>query len=233
MTDLFEGNPSEEVEPAPAEAPDPNQAFADQLQAITAEDGRMKYATVQEALNAMPHAQSKIKEQAETIEQLKQQLNQSDGVQEMLQELKGMKAQPAETPTAADPEAIQKMVQQAYESTKSEEQKLANGAQVKDVLVKQFGDSAEQKFKDKAQELGMSTQELTQLSMTKPKAAMALFTVTESQGSDLPETSRVPAEKQEQVYDAEKAQRDFMRAQKSDNELAFDEIKKQIMGKYA
>lgn len=166
-------------DPAPTTpAVNPDSLFADQLQNITTDDGRQKYADVATALNSIPHAQSHIKELTDEVTRLKEEAAKNKGAEELLESLRQQQqAQQPATPAAAEigVDTIDERVQALLNKKAQEDRALANGAIVEKALTDKFGDKAAQVFEAKAAELGMPVKQLTGLAQMSPQAAMQLF----------------------------------------------------------
>lgn len=159
-----------------AQATDPNSLFAHQLASIKTDDGRQKYADVPTALNSIPHAQGRIAEQAEEIRKLQEELAKRQGAEEILKQLKSQQA-PVEQPSnvGIDETTIAQMLDKRLTQRETEAKQNANASQVLNHLKTTFGDKAESQFNAKAQQLGLSVQQLSDLARQAPQAALAFF----------------------------------------------------------
>ena len=169
---------------APATAPaeqsvqvDPNSLFADQLSSITTDDGRQKYADVTTALNSIPHAQGHINELSSQVKELQEELAKRQGAEDLLASLQQSQQQVVETPsvTGLDETAIESVVSNMLQSQAQQQQQEANAATVKQALTDKFGAAASVEFENRAQQLGMSVGQLTQMSAQMPQAVVELF----------------------------------------------------------
>jgi len=175
MSDGIPSTPTETPTPAPEPAAptDPNSLFASQLATITAEGGRQKFATVDQALDSIPHNQTHIAEQAARIKELEEQVAQSQGVSAVLEELKKSQQPPVEQPsTGIDATQLNALLDQR-DNVASQ---TANATQVLDKLKTTYGDKAQEVYESKAASLGMTTGQLGDLARTSPQAALAFFT---------------------------------------------------------
>lgn len=186
-TSEAQASPQAEVK-QPETSPDANSLFADQLSSIKAEDGRQKYADVSTALQSIPHAQNHIKELSEKVKLLEAELQKRKGIEEMLERIESPKNDVA-TPAAntLDENSIDMLIEQRL--TQRERQAIAkqNQQAVVSALKERYGDKAEEQFNAKANELGMSSSDLTELALKSPKAVLAYF--GESKGSPSPSMS--------------------------------------------
>lgn len=193
MSDLFDGNPTQQAAQAPQEpAPAPQPAaptaepspiadpFAHQLASIVAEDGRQKYADVSTALASIPHAQTKIRELSEQLSQAQEEITKRKGMEDMLAQLQASQAPVAETPSVQglDEQAISQLIQSQL--TQSEAAKIAeqNRLKVKDALVSAFGDKAQEVFAARAEELGIPADTLAEQAKSHPDFVLAQFAGT-------------------------------------------------------
>lgn len=154
-----------------------------------------KYATPEKALESLPHKEALIAHLEEQVKGLSSELEKAKTLEEVLENLK----KPAETtatsrqePSAAPADlykeleakltsALEAKVKEAVTTTVSatDEQRLrqTNRQAVSEALQKAFGVTAPKVLADKAQELGMSIEDLALLSERSPKAVLAYFQV--------------------------------------------------------
>lgn len=189
MTDVFDGNP-EEAEAqitAPEETPtdrpieDPFKGLLDE---ITAPDGRVKFNSTEDALKSIPHQNSKILELTNQVNQLKEQLSGARSVDELWDRMnktddqnKTVQEETRETPSqpTLNEDTIRELARKELAETRKQEQEQANRAQVREALIKKYGDKAKSIYEGKAGDLGISVQSLNQLAAASPKAALAFF----------------------------------------------------------
>lgn len=167
----------------------PNQS--DELGTLLAdiknERGEQKYKTVNDALKALGHSQAFIPELQSKVKQSEDQIIQAT---EKLKELDALKSTVAqlterltntvqETPAAQVNEAdIAEIVSRQMVAKQLQEQQATNTSLVTSALGKQFGDKAAEVFYGKAQELGMSKEQINQLAATAPNAVLTMFGVS-------------------------------------------------------
>lgn len=169
--------PSESVaESQPASAATESQAkpeYSEFLQAITNAEGKPKYKTVADALIGAAKAQEHIanleaenrdlrglKTKVETMEQVLQRLGES------------RTADPQTKPTIEDPESLVETVLDKRERVRAERD---NRKQVLSALNSKFGEKTDAMLKTKADELGLTVQELGAMAARSPKAVLTLF----------------------------------------------------------
>ena len=119
--------------------PDP---YNDLLKGITSEDGRAKYATVSDALNAIPHKEqhiSKIEQENATyraeVEQLKSDLAKADGVSSVLEKLDARQVVGDPTPTGITEQDVLRVLNDKNSKDKQD----ANAATVANAMREKFG----------------------------------------------------------------------------------------------
>lgn len=158
--------------------------FADQLAAITAEDGRQKYADVATALGSIPHAQSRIQELQNKIKELEEENARKAGFEEVLSRLDGNNNATGSTnPEAMSVETMQSLMEQMLEQRELTAKAKQNELAVTESLAKKFGDKekALEQLKAKAAQLGVSMDVVRQLAQASPNAVLSYF---ESGGAD-------------------------------------------------
>lgn len=149
--------------------------YADQLAQIKSDDGRQKYADVATALQSIPHAQAKIKELTDEIQNLKQELEKRKGVEAMLAELQSPAAEPslpASQGEGVDIAAAVRAEMAALEATRVRE---ANKQKVEQALLSQYGEKAPEVFTNRAAELGVTVEYLTEQALQFPDFVLAQF----------------------------------------------------------
>ena len=161
--------------------------FADKLKGILDDTGKPKYETVDKALEALAHSQAHIKTlEGDTstrdteITRLREELAKRDTVENFVERLAPTKPETVAPVTA---EAVAGMdadkVAELIQSTLSQRENAANQAQnintVVNTLKEKFGESARAEVSKKAQELGISVEELQNMSADKPKLVLSLF----------------------------------------------------------
>lgn len=164
-----------------------------------------KYASVEEALKALPHAQKHISTIEEENKRLREKAEGGQSAEEVLRTVQELlKAEKQATPALAgmDESSVaaildRKLAQKALEDTAK-----ANVSAVTTALRAKFGDKAEEMYKAKAAELGVSVSFLNDVAKASPKAALEMFSLkvpvtTSSNGSVntevLPNTIHTPA----------------------------------------
>lgn len=193
------------------ETPDQNpasqDAFSDKLKEIKNEAGEQKYDSLDKAIEALKHSQeyipelkSNLSQKDQEIENLKAELQKKAALEEIVEKLTAKQAEQTSNPQASglDEQAVLNLVQ-GYSAEQEKAKTLAqNEASVSEALFSQFGDKTPEIVAEKAKELGLSVNDLKDLSQRSPKAALNLFKVEAEQGAKFADNSvRLPLNKQE------------------------------------
>jgi hypothetical protein len=161
----------------------PLSAFDDQLKQIKNENGEQKYGDLNKALDALKHSQDYIpslKQELETkdrlIGELESKVKASKTIEETLEQLKT----PAQDNTQATPssltgEDVQKLLNEALTQREVATIERNNEATVNSSLLQTYGDKAQEVVSKKAEELGMTVQEIQQLARKNPKLVLSQF----------------------------------------------------------
>lgn len=179
--------------------PETQDATATLLASIKNEQGQQKYATVEEALKGLQHAQgyiSSVKSERDDFmqkyEQERQAAERVAELERLVQDLTQRQESSAKKPDAPsiDPEAITNLVKSQLASARQEEQQSLNRQTVKSALVGKLGEEkAAEFFNQKAIELGMDASRLTQLASESPQAVLAMLGVSGEGASKQPRFS--------------------------------------------
>ncbi len=188
---IFGNQPNSQETPATSNNADGNngvpsqnsQPFADLLGSIKNENGQPKYGNTEEALKALKHSQDfipQLKQENQTLkselESLRAQVEKLKGVEEVVERLTSQQNTSASTNAPVlDENAIAELVQRTLSKREVEAIQKANVTNVVQTLQANLGAEAEKSFYTKAQELGMSVQQMNALAATSPKAVLNLF----------------------------------------------------------
>ncbi len=142
-----------------------------------------KYASVAEALKALEHAQTHISKIESENGELRTKVAGATSAEEVLRAVKELQEKGRTSGAEpVDAEALAKLVNSTLEQqlTAREQAQLAkaNAAAVTKALAEKYGDKAEEVYKAKAAELGITVARLNQLASESPKAALAYFGTT-------------------------------------------------------
>lgn len=157
------------------------------LMDIKNERGEPKYKTVEDALNGLKHAQEfipKVKQEKTEAEQklaeMQEQLNRLQGLENTVFELTQKKEQTSTNGVALNEEDIAQLVERTLTLKQQAEVHKNNQRTVVQALTQKYGSEAENVFYSKAQELGLSVDEINALASKTPKAALSLLGVSEA-----------------------------------------------------
>lgn len=166
------------------------------LGSIKNENGQPKYGNTGEALKALKHSQEFIPQlQNENatlkreLEQLRMQVEKLKGVEEVVERLASNQTNASTNANTLDEKSIADLVQRTLSQREVEAIQKANVTAVVTSLQGKFGQEAEKSFYAKAQELGMSVQQMNALAATSPQAVLQLFGVQKQGGS----TEKMPS----------------------------------------
>lgn len=177
-----EGTPSEGNV---VNTPNTEGKLADLLKSIKNENGEQKYNSVEKALEALGNAQafipqlkSQLSEKDQELERIKNELEQRESVEQVVQRLIAKEPKGEGHPPATsglDEQAVINLVKQTFQQNKQIETVEANRLKVQETLRVQFGDKAGDAVAQKAAELGTTPEELGELASKNPNLVLALF----------------------------------------------------------
>jgi len=135
-----------------------------------------KYASAEEALRSVPHAQQHIKTLEEEMVQLKEELAKRKTTQELLDELKSG-VRPVENTTqevGLNQDTIMEMVNRTLKQNEAKQTAKQNAATVANKFTEQFGSEAEIVYNNLAKELNLTTSQLNDLATRSPNVVLKL-----------------------------------------------------------
>lgn len=162
-------------------------SFADLLGMIRNETGAPKYKSVPEALNGLAHAQTFIEqlkaEKAESDRKLAEALNvanKTEALESTVQELlrKQAEASGSTGQQALTAEQIAELVNQTLTANDTKKTATQNINEVIAKTQQQFGQHAEAKYLEAAQELGLTVKEMNDLAAKNPKLVLKALGVS-------------------------------------------------------
>lgn len=139
-------------------------------------EGR-KYATVEQAVASIPHAQSHISKLESELTQLREELGKRQTTQQILDDFKSnMQPSPGmTTPKEVSQDEIAKLVEQIVTQNEVKKQAEYNSKSVVNKFVELYGqDKAKEQFVKLSQETGLPLSELNRLASTSPSAFFKL-----------------------------------------------------------
>jgi len=160
---------------APVQDPAPAPAFVvpESVQGLVGEG--KKYATPQDALQALPHAQGHIEKLEQEMANLREDLAKRKAMEDVLEQINKPPVQA--DPVPQDPAQLDALIDQHMQAKEQKAQEANNIKSVVDSMTTKFGDvtKANEAYMNKARELEMSLEELNSMCAKKPKAAFQLF----------------------------------------------------------
>lgn len=138
-------------------------------------DGK-KYKSVDDALKAVPHAQSHIKTLEQELAEARAEIAKRRAAEDLLNEIKQASTPQQATPSSveADPEVLSQIVEQVLEKKTAQQTAQQNAKTVIDKLTAVYGDRAKDQYFALAANSGMSINDLDMLSMKSPSAVLKL-----------------------------------------------------------
>ena len=147
-------------------------------------DGK-KYRSVEDALKAVPHAQSHIKTLEQELAQAREELAKRKAAEDLLNEIKQANSPQQATPSSveANPEVLSQIVEQVIEKKTAQQTAQQNAKTVIEKLTAVYGEKAKEQYYAMAAANGMSVQTLDALSMQSPSAVLKLAGIDSKQQS--------------------------------------------------
>ena len=172
---------SNQQEEKVAEASSTQDPYADLLQTITADDGRPKYSSVQDAISSIPHAQNHIKTLEQELAEMRAQMEQVAKEKEELitgGRLETQEVQQEAAPIAED--QVVGLVDKVLSQREQQQVQQKNVSTVVESLTGKFGsqEAADKAYRSKAAEMGISLDMMNSLAMHSPNAVLAYFGTT-------------------------------------------------------
>lgn len=148
--------------------------LSDELAALVGEG--KKYATAEEALNSVPHAQSFITNLEKENNDMRAELDSREKVASILEQIKSAQS-PSALPadTALTPEDVQTLIANTLDETATAKAKTDNVNKASDAIVAKFGDKASEVVASKAKDMGATVEYLQEIAATNPDIFIALF----------------------------------------------------------
>lgn len=189
---IFDQTNTQPVTPAtPTNQPSSSDNVADLLKLIVNDKGEPKYKTIQDALVGLQHANAHIQTLVTEKRQVEQEKLSLQTAAEKVAELERVVAELTKAPTQAtpavvDPTQIQEMVSQAISATKTQEVQKQNTSVVVNAAKQTFGEKAEEMFYSRAQDVGLSREQINALAASSPQAALKILGLASQSGSSTP-----------------------------------------------
>ena len=185
---------------APSTAPNvqQDQAVLTLLSEIKNERGEPKYKSLPDALNALKHSQEYIPQLSTQLAQKDAELTTARAAAAKIEELERSllaltrQSEPTTTPVAGmTAEQVAEIVNRTLTDSQKQSQALANTQTVATALQSKLGTEAESQYKAKAEEMGISVQELNVLAAKSPKMVLSMFGASAPVATGAPMTSTV------------------------------------------
>lgn len=150
-----------------------------------------KYATVDDAIKSVPHAQKHIQTLEQELAQTKAELLKRQTTEELLNDLKANGIPPVVTQSAPtiNSEQISALVRQELSQQEAQAVATQNTKKVTDAFVSKFGDKAEEIFNKVATESGLTVGNLNFLAATSPSAVLKLAGIAPQQTPPIAKTT--------------------------------------------
>lgn len=153
-----------------------------------------KYATVEDALKSVPHAQVHISKLEQELAAIKAEIEQRKTMEQLLDELKSGQVQPV-TPTDSTipQDKIAELIEQTLSAREQSKVMAQNAKTVIDAMVTAFGDKekAKEQYVKIAADNGLSLEQINQLAETSPNVVLKLAGLTEKRSTTSPLSSTV------------------------------------------
>ena len=158
------------------------------LASIKNDRGEPKYKSVTDALVALKHSQDYIPQLTAKVAERERELEEERKQRKSLDELTALITRQTQTddkldtqPAQVDELKIAEIVERQLSREKAAMQSRENQIKVRSALVEAFGtEQAESKFYEKAQEMGLSKEEINSLAAKSPVAVLQMFGVSGS-----------------------------------------------------
>lgn len=161
---------------APAQTPTSADPYADLLGGIKTDDGRLKYATVSDALNSIPHAQGHISTLEAELTEARAELAKRASVEESLQQLANTpQTQEPTAPVGLGEQEVAQLFDARLQQVEIARVSQANQESVANTMKERFGDNAEDTYNAKAAELGVGVDFLNTLAAKSPQLVLEYF----------------------------------------------------------
>jgi hypothetical protein len=175
------------------------QPFADLLGSIKNERGEPKYKDVQTALEALRHSQEYIptlKQEKEATDAklaaLAAEVERLKNIEQSVAQLTQQQQAQRDTPAAGVTEdAVANLVNQTLTQREIAAKKTANVSSVVAALTQKLGAEADKEFYKKAEELGMTAEQMNNLAAQSPTAVLKLFGLEGTKPQSIPSGSPV------------------------------------------
>lgn len=150
-----------------------------------------KYASAEDALRSVPHAQQHIKTLEEEMAQLKEELAKRKTTQELLDEIKSG-VRPAGNTTqegGLNQDTVMELVNNTLKQNEQKKLAQANASQVASKFNEKYGSNAETVYNSLAKDLNLTPQKLNELAATSPNLVLRLADLEGNVQTNVPKSS--------------------------------------------
>lgn len=201
MTDTPNTDPFEKENESETPKLSLDDVLKDKLKSIVNDNGEQKYKTVEDALEALGHANNHIrtlederKKDRSTLQDLQGEIEKRASVEDVVKTLINREdpvpqQTKSENNNGLDEKAVSVLIQKEIENRNTQSVKESNYKTVVDTLSQKFGDKAIEVVKKKSQELGIEPTELADIARDKPQLVLGLFDTVSSQTTGNPSES--------------------------------------------
>lgn len=191
--DIFEsdnGNQTTNQEPVVTTAPDLTKILPDSLRDMVGEG--KKYASVEKALESIPHAQSHIERLETELKEMRSKVDSSVATNEVYDTVKKLLEAERKTPEGVkvDEATLAELLDRKLTEREMLARQQANVQSVKKALEDKYGDAAKEVYNKKAEELGVNVKFLNDVVAASPNAAFELFGLKKDSSTSVPSGTR-------------------------------------------
>ena len=141
-----------------------------------------KYSSVEDALKSVPHAQKHIQTLEQELAQAKEELTKRRTTEELLEEIRsGIPSVEKTSPIEINQDKLVQTVANVLAQRDAEAVAQKNISTITSSFTAVFGDKAEEKYTQLANESGLSVQQLNKLSASSPQAVLKLAGLSSKQ----------------------------------------------------
>lgn len=211
-----------------------NDLFADKLMAIKNEDGKPKYKSVEDALEALAHSQQFIEQlksengqMTKAMQEAINELEKRQSVEDVVDKLLNRQAKPSDPPTdpskpvnGVDEKKVMELIESTLTRNQTAAQQTANLNLVTEELSKLHGDKTKEFVSNRAKELGTTTAKLKEMAAENPQIFLALMGNKGTVSSTPSQTSVNPRPQDKNKNKLPEAPKGIMRGAKTEDVLA-------------
>lgn len=184
MSDNIFETQADPAQVAPAVIPSNIPVLPPEVAALVGEG--KKYATVEAALAAVPHAQNHISKLEQELATLRSDLEKRKTTQELLEALKTTTPETAPQSQGVGQEQIAQMVEQMMQQNEKKKSAQANLEQVTSKFKEVYGDRAKEELSKLSVSTGLPIDELSRMATISPNSVLQLAGITNKQSQPVP-----------------------------------------------